>query len=241
MTPSKILLGLELIRGTYELGLAIALKDFLLDVVQQGDNHPVMIIPGLAGSDESTHYLRDFLNRAGYQAISWGLGRNLGPVNGINNLLNDVSGRFDEIYAEHRQDVTLIGWSLGGIYARELAKIRSDKVRQVITLGTPFKGAAGMTNAAALYELLSKDRSHKDPKLVEQLAEKPPVPFTSIYSKTDGVVHWKASQEIEDHLSENIEIPGASHLGLGHNPLAMLILSDRLRQSRDSWQKYNRH
>lgn len=241
MTPSKILLGLELIRGTYELGLGIALRDSLQSVIPPGDNHPVMIIPGLAGSDESTLYIRRFLESMGYQAFSWGLGRNLGPREGLNHLLERVTKRLDEVQKESgSKEVSLIGWSLGGIYARELAKVRPENVRQVITLGTPFKGAGKMTNASALYELLSKDQSHKDPGIIRRIEAKPPVPFTSLYSKTDGVVHWEASIEEESDLSENVEIIGASHLGLGHNPLSMIVIGDRLRHRKEDWKKYNR-
>lgn len=241
MTPSKILLGLELIRGTYELGLGIALKDPLKSVVPYGDGHPVMIIPGLAGSDESTLYLRDFVDSIGYRSFSWGLGRNLGPRDGLDQMLDSVKARLNEIYHQSgRQPVSIIGWSLGGIYARELAKASPDFVRQVITLGTPFKGAGKMTNVSLLYEFLSKDKSHKNPDIIRRLESKPPVPFTSIYSKTDGVVHWQASLEEETDISENIEIVGASHLGLGHNPMASLVISDRLTNTKDNWKKYNR-
>jgi hypothetical protein len=89
-----------------------------------------------------------------------------------------------------------------------------------------------------LYELLSKDKTHKDPEILKKIAEPPPVPFTSLYSKTDGIVHWSSSLEVEQHQRQNIEIPGACHLGLGHNPIAMYVLADRLAQTRDRWQPY---
>jgi pimeloyl-ACP methyl ester carboxylesterase len=135
------------------------------------------------------------------------------------------------------QQVSIIGWSLGGIYAREIAKVSPDVVRQVITLGTPFKGGPG-TNADFLYELLTKDLSHKDPNVLKRIAEPPPVPFTSIYSKTDGVVDWESSLEKVGPHSENIEIPGACHLGLGHNPISMYVIANRLTQTRDNWSPY---
>ena len=241
MTPSKILLGLELIRGTYELGLGLALKEPLQSVIPAGDNHPVMVFPGLAGSDESTLYLRNFLESIGYQAFSWGLGRNLGPRDGLDCLLDQVIQRLEEVKRESgSKEVSVIGWSLGGIYARELAKACPESIRQVITLGTPFKGAGKMTNASMLYELLSRDHSHRDPSVIRRIETKPPVPFTSLYSKTDGVVHWEASIEKEDDFAENIEIMGASHLGLGHNPLSMIVLGDRLRHTKETWKRYNR-
>jgi hypothetical protein len=97
---------------------------------------------------------------------------------------------------------------------------------------------SGGTNADRFYEFLSKDKSHKDPAVLESLSIPPPVPFTSIYSKTDGVVHWKCSIEDSGDQSESIEIPGASHLGLGHNPIAMYVIAQRLMQTRDNWQPY---
>ena len=116
--------------------------------------------------------------------------------------------------------------------------IAPDLVRQVITLGTPFKGLEVATNAGKLYEMLSGDKSHTDRNLHEKLGVKPPVPFTSIYSKTDGVVSWESSLEEETAISENVEIPGASHLGLGHNPLAMYVIANRLSQPRDVWKPF---
>jgi len=131
-----------------------------------------------------------------------------------------------------------LGWSLGGIYGREIAKLCPDVVRQVITLGTPFKSISEGTRATKLYEFLSKDKSHKDPDVIVQIEVAPPVPFTSIYSKTDGVVHWECSIEDVGPQRENIEIPGASHLGLGHNPISMFVVADRLTQTREKWEPY---
>ena len=113
-----------------------------------------------------------------------------------------------------------------------------DLVRQVITLGTPFKADVNATNVGRLYELLSKDTGHKNPEIIKQISIPPPVPFTSLYSKTDGVVSWEAS--IEDHgkYIQNIEVPGASHLGLGHNPISMYIIADRLAQKKGTWKPF---
>lgn len=237
--PSKILLGLEAARGIYEYGLGWFLHSHLQLTSPQGDGHPVMVIPGLMGSDESTHYLRNFLDGLGYNSQTWGLGRNLGPRYGMDKLLGQITDRVSEIVDEaDGQQITLIGWSLGGIYSREVAKILPDHIRQVITLGTPFKSADRGTNAARVYELLSKDKSHKDPGFIKMIEQPPPVPFTSLYSKTDGVVHWECSIEDEGNLYQNIEIKNASHLGLGHHPMAMMIIADRLTQTRDNWQPY---
>lgn len=237
--PSKLLLSLEAARGIYEYGLGLFLHSHLQVTSPYGDGHPVMVIPGLCGSDESTHYLRNFLDELGYKSESWGLGRNLGPRQGMDKLMKQLIDRVSEIsLAASGQQISLIGWSLGGIYSREIAKLCPDLVRQVITLGSPFKSVAEGTNAARVYEFLSKDKSHKNPDIIKQISEPPPVPFTSLYSKTDGVVHWKCSIEDEGKISQNIEVPNASHVGLGHHPVAMCIIADRLSHTRDNWKPY---
>lgn len=237
--PSKTLLSLEGIRALYEYSLGWVLNVPLQYISPAGDQHPVMIIPGLGTADGSTHYIRNFLNKIGYNAYPWGLGRNLGPRNGIDPLLSQICERVEEISdLNGGKEVSIIGWSLGGIYGREVAKVIPGKTRQVITLGTPFKGSSDSTNASALYQLLSNDRSHKDPNMISRIAAPPPVPFTSIYSKSDGVVHWESSIETPGNYIENIEVPGASHLGLGHNPITMYIIANRLTQTKDSWLPY---
>jgi pimeloyl-ACP methyl ester carboxylesterase len=239
--PSKALLSIEGIRAMYEYTLGIVLSTPLKYISPKGDGHPVIVIPGLGTSDGSTTYIRNFLSDLGYESHSWGMGRNIGPRKGLDALLEQLTKRIDTVYEESgNQQISLIGWSLGGIYAREIAKLVPDKIRQVITLGTPFKGDAGGTNAAFLYEILSKDKSHKNPDVIKTIGVPPPVPFTSIYSKTDGIVHWQCSIEDLSDISENVEIPGASHLGLGHNPISLFVVANRLTQSRENWQPYNR-
>lgn len=237
--PSKILLGLEGVRGLYEyiLGWAVSLP--LHHISPKGDGHPVLILPGLGGADGSTQFLRNFIEDLGYEAFPWGQGRNLGPRRGM----HEMSTRLTDLVKSISRDtggkqVSLIGWSLGGVYGREIAKICPDVVRQVITLGTPFKMLSGKTNADRFYEFLSKDKSHKNPDILAQISEPPPVPFSSLYSKTDGVVHWRCSIEDLGTQTESVEIPGASHLGLGHNPIAMYVIADRLKHSKENWEPF---
>ena len=235
-SPSKMLLGMEPLRAITEYGLGWLLNVPLRSVCKNGDGHPVLVLPGLGTGDSSTHYLRTFLDDIGYKAHGWKLGRNLGPRKGLVTMLDNVEARLVQIYEESgKQPVSIIGWSLGGIYAREIAKRRPELVRQVITLGTPFKATAGETNAAGLYEVLSGDTSHRDPNVIAEIAIPPKLPFTSIYSKSDGVVHWECCIEDIGAMSENIEVPGASHLGLGHNPIALYMITDRLTKTKESW------
>ena len=239
--PSKYLLALEVIRAIIEYGFGLATMGHLQQICHRGDGHPVIVFPGLGTADNSTRFIRKFLEELGYTVYPWGQGRNLGPRKGIEELLSRLSILVEKISDQHNGDrVSLIGWSLGGIYSREVAKLVPDNVRQVITLGTPFKNLTTSTNAGKLYEVLSGDKTRADPALQERLGIKPTVPFTSIYSKTDGVVSWKSSLEDETDISENVEIPGASHLGLGHNPFVMYIIADRLSQPYNLWKPYHK-
>jgi hypothetical protein len=239
--PSKALLSVEGIRAICEYGMGWLLNVPLQSISPAGDGHPILVFPGLGTADGSTHYVRNFLTELGYDAQPWGMGRNLGPRQGMEKLMEQLVRKLEDVsMASGGQQVSLVGWSLGGIYGRELAKLMPDSVRQVITLGTPFKSGGVGTNAGFLYELLSKDTSHKNPEIIKQIEMAPPVPFTSLYSKTDGVVHWECSIEDEGPLTQNIEIPGASHLGLGHNPISMYILANRLAQEKKTWAHYSK-
>jgi pimeloyl-ACP methyl ester carboxylesterase len=231
--PSKLLLALEGGRALAEYhGTLAALP--ILRTAPRGDGHSVLIFPGLTASDASTLTLREFLRAHGYKAHEWGLGLNLGPREGV---LDACLDRVKKLRAESGRKVSLIGWSLGGIYAREMAKLAPDAVRGVITLGTPFTGSARATNAWRVYELASGERV--DDMDNSRYASPPPVPTTSIFSRTDGVVAWQCSVERETVKAENIEVE-ASHLGLGANPAVIYAIADRLAQPEGAWKKFDR-
>lgn len=239
MPPSKILLGAEGFRAVYNYWLGSMFKIPVHQISPPGDGHPVMVLPGLGTTDNSTRHIRSFVDSLGYTSHGWGLGRNIGPRNGASNLLDQLVTRVEEISADSEdQQVTLIGWSLGGVYGREIAKVLPDIVRQVIAIGTPFKGDLCQLYAIRLYEFLSKDKSHRDPVTIKNISTPPPVPFTSIYSKTDGVVHWELSIEHPGPMIENIEIKDACHLSIGYDPMTMFILADRLTYNKECWVPY---
>ncbi len=217
----------------FAAGAAAALS--LLAVSPRGDGHPVLVFPGMGASDLSTRPLRQWLCALGYHVHGWELGRNLGP----RDAMMDASlARIRELRERHGQRVSLIGQSLGGIYARELAKQGSDDVRVVITLGTPFTGGPRSTNAWRLYEALN-GREHLEPKLRVGVREAPPVPTTSIYSRSDGVVAWQCSVQADGPHTENIEVD-ASHTGMAMNPLVLHAIADRLAQPEGGWQPFAR-
>jgi hypothetical protein len=136
-----------------------------------------------------------------------------------------------------RQRCTLIGWSLGGIYAREVAKRLPKRTRQVITIGSPFAGDCEQTNAGWLFRLLNGQRISIDKDLANRLRTAPPVPTTSIYSKTDGVVAWQACQESAGERIENVEVK-SSHIGLVWNPTVLNVIADRLAQREGTWRPF---
>ena len=220
-------------RAPWEYAATLAAMPWL-SRLPRGDGHPVIVFPGLGASELSTRTLRGFLGQLGYAAYDWGLGRNR-PRQG---LLDACRQQVLKVAERHGRKVSLVGWSLGGVYARELAKQLVPQVRCVITLGSPFSGHVRATNAARAYELYSGRPLQHDPQRAERLKRPPPVPTTSIYSKTDGVVAWQCSLNDDTPLTENIEIQ-ASHLGLGVNPLALYAVADRLRQDPAHWQRFD--
>ena len=200
----------------------------------RGDGHPVMVFPGMAASDITTLPLRRYLDRLGYATQAWRQGLNFGPRPGVlERSADDIRALADK----HGQPVSLIGWSLGGIYARELAKLHPTLTRCVVTLGTPFTGHPKATNAWRVYELLSRSKVG-DADLMAEIRKPPPVPTTSIFSRTDGIVSWRCSLNDPGPLVENIEVP-ASHVGMGTNPLALYAVADRLAQPIGQWRRFD--
>jgi alpha/beta hydrolase fold len=235
--PNAMLLALEG-RAPWEFGATLASWPLLrmAGKLPKGDGHAVIVFPGLSAGDLSTKPLRGFLSDLGYEVQGWHQGLNFGPRKGV---LNVALEQLRAAYAKSGRKVTLIGWSLGGIYARELAKLEPQMVRSVVTLGTPFSGSPKSTNAWRLYELLSGGEADKHSEH-GPLHEAPPVPFTSIYSRSDGVVAWpcsiQAPSETNPHI-ENIEVV-ASHFGIGLNPTAWFALANRLAQAEGTWQPF---
>jgi pimeloyl-ACP methyl ester carboxylesterase len=200
----------------------------------RGDGHPVMVFPGMGANDMTTWPLRSLLQSLGYVTQAWGQGLNFGPRRGV---LERCADDIRELAQRTGQPVSLIGWSLGGLYAREMAKEQAALCRCVITLGTPFTGHPKATNAWRLYEWLT-GTSVGDPALIEQIRKAPPVPTTSIYSRSDGIVSWRCSLNDPGPLAENIEVH-ASHVGMGMNPLALYAIADRLAKPIGDWQPFD--
>jgi pimeloyl-ACP methyl ester carboxylesterase len=231
--PSKLWLLLEG-RACGELLTTLALRP-LLRRLTAGDGHPVLLLPGFLASDLSTRPLRSFLRDLGYWAHPWHCGRNLGLVGDLEERL---AGRLHEVHGRHGRRVSLVGWSLGGVYARVLANRFPEQVRSVVTLGSPFAVDCKANNSWRLYEWITGERLDEIPgDRLEEFRRTPPVPTTSIFSRTDGIAAWECAVQPEEPLAESIEVPG-SHLGLGFNPLALYAIADRLAQGERDWRPF---
>lgn len=231
--PSRALLLLEG-RALGELAAYFAALP-LLRLAPRGDGHPVLVLPGLSASDVSTRPLRTFLRDRGYAAHGWELGRNAGPRPGVEAALQR---RLSDLHKRHGRRVSIIGWSLGGIFAREVARRAAQQVRGVITLGSPFAGEPRASHAWRIYEALSGLAVDEHPWR-EAMKLPPPVASTSIYSRSDGIVAWQGCLEQASPTTENIEIEG-SHCGLGHHPAALYAIADRLAQAEGEWRPFDR-
>jgi pimeloyl-ACP methyl ester carboxylesterase len=204
----------------------------------RGDGHAVVVFPGLASDRHATAPLTSFCEGLGYETHDWGRGFNTGPRGDANAWLDELAEHVANLPERPDADLSLIGWSLGGIYAREVAKRLTAKVRQVITIGSPFAGGSDDTHAGLVYRLLSGQKATLDAEMRRQLVNPPPVPTTSIYSRTDGVVAWQACVQSGNRQdTENVEVQG-SHCGLGWNASVLEVVADRLSQPRGRWKPY---
>jgi pimeloyl-ACP methyl ester carboxylesterase len=233
--PRLALLALEPVRATAELAVAASCAP-LARVLPRGDGRSIFVLPGFTASDRSTVILRKFLADLDYDTHGWHLGANLGPTQ---RVLAGILDGFADIRRRSNGPVTVIGWSLGGLYARALAARSPRDVRHVITLGSPFRMASRSdSNAATLYRALSA--LHVTPmnnQLRHRAYEGPlKVWSTSIFSRTDGVVPWETCLDDAGPTCENIEVQGA-HVGLGYNPAALKVIANRL-QLESLWRPY---
>jgi len=223
--PHAVLLALEPLR---------AISDYVAGIVgpaeslPRGDGRPVIVFPGLALSGAATADLRVRLQQLGYELYDWEQGINNWPEADFDEWLLRLGTHLQRIHARHGRPVSLIGWSLGGIYARELAKKYPRLVRQVITLATPFRDKHDSTHAGWLLTLLNGGATRVDEALLARLRVDPPVPSASIYSQTDGMVAWQGCLGRETRRHRNIEVNRVSHLGMVHHPDVLRVVADLL-------------
>ena len=219
LAPANPFLVLGESRSPWEFGAFLLARPALQAVMPKGDGQPVLIFPGLGSDDDYSAPMRGLLNDSGYRTHPWKLGTNRGMRRG---LFDAMKARLAELHDRYDEPINLVGWSLGGTFARELAKAMPDQVRQVITLGSPFadpfkRGGRGEAS-----------------QMFDDLHTPPPVPTTSIFTRTDGIIDWRTTLNPDHDRAENIEVAG-SHIGLGFNPAVLYAVADRISQPAGEW------
>jgi pimeloyl-ACP methyl ester carboxylesterase len=233
--PSRLVLALES-RALAELS-AFYMSAPLLGLGRRGDGHPALVLPGFGTSDRTTAPLRTALRRVGYQAHGWRLGSNLGSNS---ETVERTAAHLRMLFERSGQQVSIIGHSAGGMLGRELARRAPEVVRQVITVGSPFRFRRGdRSNMSAIAELIRDPNARplsRRPR--EELRPPLPVPTTAIYSRTDGIVDWRSCIEAVGDRRENVEVR-SSHAGLLHHPSVLVVILDRLAQRPDHWSPFD--
>jgi pimeloyl-ACP methyl ester carboxylesterase len=185
-----------------------------------GGGKPVLVLPAFLANDVPTKLLRRTLEANGFRAFGWNNGLNLGARP---DMLERLGKRLDKVIEEAGSPVAVIGWSLGGLYARELAKRRPDDVAVVITLGTPYSVDLRHNNAWKLYELIN-DHPVDDPPLRVKVDVKPPVRTIAVWSQRDGIVAPASAQGAVGERDERIEVHCTHNEMVSHpEPLALLV------------------
>ncbi len=237
---------MELGRAMLEIG-STAMLGPVFKTLPKGDGHTIITIPGLMGADGSTSQLRRFLRNRGYNAIPWGLGRNGAEVRSQNledfldhrTAMEDaIAARVEQEYLASGQKVTLIGWSLGGLYAVALAYRYPRWIRQVITLGTPFGDPRGTALYSVMGSFYGNDvdedalarwvgHTYKSGKLR--------VPVLALYSESDGIVGAGIARcEGDANYVTNMAVL-ASHVGFPFNPLVFAVIANHLVEPHERW------
>lgn len=235
--PSWLLGLLEIPRALTEAASLIPARSWLRGL-PAGDGHPVITLPGFLASGRSMRTVRRYLRHWGYDAQCWNLGRNLG-ISSERDLESLLDDRLHETFESSGEKVSLIGWSLGGLYAREVARRNPDLVRSVILLGSPI-GDPKATNAWRVYESVSGQQvDEEDIRRRVATLRKPidGIPITAIYSLSDAIVSARIAQLPPGPMIENIGVP-ASHIGMGFNPAILYVIADRLAQRQEDWQDF---
>ena len=249
--PQKPAIGfrvLELARPFWEAGSLLPLGP-LLARLPRGDGHSVMTLPGFLGADGVMGPLRRFLSQLDYRPLPWGLGRNL-TVRSLHSMQQvlDLRERMEAavatvLAAEVERSgarVSLVGWSLGGLYAAGLAHRHPELLRQVITLGTPYGDPRGSSIYPLIRRIYPAQTSEADLRewTARTFAGELQVPVTALFSRSDGVVGSGIARLPEHELTENIEVM-ASHVGFPFNPLVRAVLAERLAQPEGHWRPWS--
>jgi len=231
-TPPSVALALvELPRASLELSSLLLSAPFLANA-PHGDGHDVIVSPGFAWTKTSTLLLRSYLGSLGYRVHDWGLGRNLG-LRTVGETGEHLAEQIDRVSDGGRRKVSLVGHSLGGVLSRSYALLNPSRVRQVICIGSPFVGDPRTVNQVVLklHDVLSTVPAGPPPVRRPRRLR---VPFTAIYSRSDGIVAPSDCTDVAGLRTENIEVC-SSHLGLVAHPAVFYAAADRLALPLEQW------
>ncbi len=205
-----------------------------------GQGQPVMVFPVYGGGPASTARLRNVLDQAGFTSYDWGQGIDKGPGElGLSHCVRRLEEQIIDAFETERSPITLVGWGLSGIYAREVAKRATPLVRQVITLSTPFNFSVPGQRPCSMLRALQDKQGLMGPAVAQRLRQRPPVPCTSIYSMSDRAVPWQMCLETESLMSENILVSAANHTHLGEHPEVLEVITHRLAQPEERWRPFD--
>jgi hypothetical protein len=192
-----------------------------------GDGEPVLVLPEFGGGPESTAAFRRLLREAGFAAHDWGLGVDNGPEHGLSRLLRQLEERVIDVFESDRRAVSLLGFGLSGIYAREVSKRTSPLVKHVITVGTPVR-VLDPVDSCAMLRTLATPGAGVDTTAINRMRQRPPVPCTSIYTITDELVRWDLSEDVESLTTENVVVPAHRHRDLKLHPVSVEAITLRI-------------
>jgi hypothetical protein len=205
----------------------------LLATARRGDGHPVLVLPGWLTGDPATALMRSVLRALGHNVSGWSLGANRGPTE---HVVQELHQQIERLHRSSGRRVSLVGWSLGGLYAQELARASPGSVRGLVTLASPVtRWPQWMRTASGV-----ADHGTRVPRALAPLprpwAERGSlrVPATSVFSRSDGITPWSSCRYQPRPRRENVEVRG-SHLGMGHNPAVLWLLADRLGMAEGAW------
>ena len=226
-TPRLMFTLLE-VRTPFEIGAQLLSHRFYEKHLPKGEGRPVLVIPGFGASDSWTHKVRQSLRRLGYKPVGWNMGRNMGYTKKNREHLVAELTRLHS--SSSGQKVSIVGWSLGGIFARELGRNHPQHVHSVITIGSPFSGdPRGNLTHGLFHRISGKEYTQESEAAFHRRSAPPGIRSIAIHSKSDGVVAWQCSQEQESELTENIEV-FSSHFGLVFNPLVLSAIAKALKK-----------
>lgn len=189
------------------------------DIATTSNPQVVMILPGFATRPGRMRYLARQLEAAGHITKRWGQGRNWGPSP---DRFEQIETRLAELHARHGRKVVLLGWSLGGLYARELAKRQPVRVAKVITMGSPFSGSPRANNVWRAYQFIT-GHSVDTPPIPADLAAKPPVETVALWSSNDGAIAPRCAAGRPGERDRAIALR-CTHMGFTYDPQVVSAL-----------------